>query len=91
MNELSSLLRWDICGLRRNVRLLEGLRLLNRRRVDVCNGVVTVAPALNAEDDEEDPGSELENTADHEHGNRAIKLAHVGGDTGVVAIVGAVV
>src|SRR3954449_8474286 len=45
-------LRWGICGLRRSVGLLEGLGLLNRRRVDVCNGVVTVALALDAEDDE---------------------------------------
>lgn len=70
---------------------LEGLLLLDRRRVDVCDGMVAVAAALDAEDDEQDPSNELEHTADHKHSDSAIELAHVGRRARVIGIVGAVV
>jgi hypothetical protein len=91
MRELGGLVRWGIRGLRRGVRLLEGLRLLDRRRIDVCDVIAAVAVALDAEDDEQDPGSKLEDTTDHKHSNSAIELAHIAADTRVVGIVGAVV
>lgn len=53
--ELSRLMWRSICRLRCCVRLLERLwllDLLDRRRVHVCDGMVAVAAALDAEDDE---------------------------------------
>lgn len=55
MKELSRLMRRSVCRLRRGVGLLERLwlpDLLDRRRVDVCDGMAAVAVALDAEDDE---------------------------------------
>lgn len=55
MRELSRLRRRSVGRLRRGVGLLERLwllDLLDRRRVHVCDGMVAVAAALDAEDDE---------------------------------------
>lgn len=64
--------------------------LLDRRRVHVCDGMVAVAAALDAEDDEQDPSNELEHAADHKHSNSGIELAHIGSTTRVVGIVAVV-
>ena len=55
MRELSRLRHRSVRRLRRDVGLLERLwllDLLDRRRVHVCDGVVALAGALDAEDDE---------------------------------------
>jgi hypothetical protein len=59
-----------------SVRLLE-LLLLDRRVIDVCDGGVVVAAALDAEDNEKNPTRELADTTDDEQSDAAPELAHV--------------
>jgi hypothetical protein len=67
------------------------LLLLDGRVVDVCDGGVVVAAALDAEDNEENPGNELANTADDEHSDATPELAHVRSNTVVVGVVRVIV
>lgn len=70
--ELSSLGR-SVDRLGSSVGLLELLRLLSWGRIDISDGSVVITTALDAEDDEKDPGSEFANAADHEHGDTAVE------------------
>ena len=82
---------WRV-GLRRGVGL-QGLCFLDRRSVQVCEGVVALAAALDAEDDKQNPSDELEDATDNKHSNSTVELAHVGSGARVVVfgVVGAVV
>lgn len=97
---LSLLLRVRSHSALRRVRLLSGVRLRSTvgllwllgdrgRGVVVLSddGLVDGATALDAEDDEEDPGDELADTADDEAGDTAVELAVVAAAAGVVAVV----
>lgn len=76
MRELGTLLGGSVDWLGSSIRLLE-LLLLGGRVVDVCDGGVVVAAALDAEDNEKNPSNELANTADDEHSDATPELAHV--------------
>lgn len=100
---LSLLMRIMSGNTRRRVRPLSGVGLPNIVGLlwlgDRGCGVVVLsddrlvdgATALDAEDDEEDPGDELADTADDEASNSAVELAVVTSTAGiVVAVVGVV-
>jgi hypothetical protein len=68
-------MRWSVRLLRCGVGLLEGHWLLDRRGVDICDDMLGVAVALDAEDNEQDPSSELEYGSNHKHSNTVIEFA----------------
>jgi hypothetical protein len=53
-------------------------------------GRLDEATALHAEDDEKNPGDELADTAESDHGDTAVPFAHVAVEAGVVVAVGIV-
>jgi hypothetical protein len=88
VRELSSSRLSRVGGLRSNVALLgHGLH----GSVHVGDVGLNEAAALHAEDDEKNPGDELADTAESDHGNTAIPFAHVAIQARVVvAVVGGV-
>ncbi len=85
-SKLGALLGGSVDRLGSSIGLLE-LLLLDWRMVDVCDGGVVVAAALDAEDDKENPSNELANTSDDEHSNAAPELAHIRLNAVIVGII----
>lgn len=90
MRELSSSRLSRVGRLGSNVALLGHRLHRSNRGVNVGDVVLDEAAALHAEDDEKNPGDELADTAESDHGNTAIPFAHVAiqAGVGVAAVVG---
>jgi hypothetical protein len=90
VRELSSSRLSRVGRLRSNVAMLGDRLHGSSRGINVSDVGLDEATALHAEDDEKNPGDELADTAESDHGNTAIPFAHVAIQAGVVvaAVVG---